>query len=179
MKFPVLTIDFYLFDVKNWQTKKAEFQNVLYTTPKRQFTHTDPMIKFHTDRSEKDYREEFSKIFDEELREIEQELQCDLVVQDAWSVLYKKGDFHSPHNHADANFSAVLYFDYNFMEHTGTSVILQNTNPRTNMTDIITPDVVEGQILVFPSHLLHFTSPHYSDTPRGIVAFDLKVTNWK
>lgn len=179
MKLPVMTIEFYIIDVNNWQQKKDMFVEILRSTPKRQFKLDDPMVKFHTDRSDNNYRDDFCHIFQEEIREIEKETECDLTVQDVWSVKYAAGDFHSPHMHADSNFSAVLYFDYNFMEHTGTSVMLQNTNPKTNLTDIITPNVVEGQILVFPSHLIHFTSPHYSNAPRGVVAFDLKVKNWK
>lgn len=179
MKLPVLTIEFYLFDVKNWQKKKQLFQQVLLDTPKRQLVENDTLIKFHTDRSDHSYRDNFCEIFVEELEDIQKELECDLIVQDVWSVLYKQGDFHAPHMHADSNYSAVLYFDFNFTEHKGTSVILQNTNPKTNMTDIVTPDVIEGQILVFPSHLLHFSTPHYGNSPRGIVAFDMKVNNWK
>lgn len=179
VKLPVMTIEFYLFDVKNWETKKKLFQDVLINTPKRQLTKNDSLIKFYTDRSDHSYRDKFCEIFAEELKSIEKEIGCELTVNDVWSVLYKSGDFHAPHNHADSNFSAVLYFDYNFVEHTGTSVIVQNANPKTNMTDIVTPEVIEGQILVFPSQYIHFSSPHYSDRPRGIVAFDMKVTNWK
>jgi hypothetical protein len=178
MKLPVMTVEFYLIGVKDWQVKRKLLIDILESVERKQYLDNGFLAPFHTDRSINTYKDKVSEIFAEEIRQIEKETECELVVNDVWSVGYGTGDFHPPHNHADSNFSAVLYFDFDPSVHTGTSIILQTLNPKKNMTDIITPDVSEGNILVFPSQLLHYTAPNRSDRKRGIVSFDLKVISW-
>ena len=42
---------------------------------------------------------------------LSEKLQRDIRVDDAWSVSYKKGEYHSVHNHGSIGLSGILYLD--------------------------------------------------------------------
>lgn len=169
-------IPYYMYEVKDWQTKKEQFSQVLLNT-----TYTRPGLnglgEFESDRdSQRNYVDDFLNIFQEEMQEFGRDISVDRFhITDIWSVQYRKHDHHTVHTHGNTNFSGILYYDYDHEEHTPTNFVLNNVNALTNMTDIITPVVKEGVIFIFPSSILHFTLPNKSDKIRRIVSFDISV----
>ena len=81
-----------------------------------------------------------------------------------WFQQYKKGDYHTWHNHIKSLFSAVYY------------VNLQNDNPKTSFKlgnkefDI---SVEESEILIFPSFLYHTSKENKSEHTKTIISFNL------
>jgi len=92
-------------------------------------------------------------------------------VTDMWSVQYHKNDFHQPHTHGSLGYSAILYLDTNI----GTSFIQPWNDPITNKTVIVTPTIKEGDIIIFPAHILHFTNPIKKSIKRTIISWDIKI----
>ena len=143
-----------------------------------QRTNLKGMADFETDRdSQRTYIDPFMEIFSDELQQFGRELNVlSFKIEDIWSVQYKRGDFHAVHTHGTCNFSGVLYLDYDEVEHTPTHFVMQNINPVTNMTDIVSPLVREGDIIIFPSNILHFTTPCKTDKIRKIISFDITTS---
>ena len=88
-----------------------------------------------------------------------------------WSVQYHKNDFHQPHTHGSLGYSAILYLDTDI----GTSFIQPWNDPITNKTVIVTPTIKEGDIIIFPAHILHFTNPIKKSIKRTIISWDIKI----
>lgn len=172
---------YFKYEVSDWETKKKQMMDAMSTS-----VYTRPVIHsgltdFETDRdSPRGYVEQFMNIFTDELQEFGRDIQVEQFrISDIWSVQYKKGDHHPVHTHGKTNLSGVLYLDYDPNEHTPTNFVVNNINTFTNMTDIITPIVKEGDIFIFPSSILHFTMPNKSDKIRKIVSFDISINGWQ
>jgi len=168
-------VPYYTYKVNNWQDKKAKMQNAM----KHQiFTRsTISHSPFESDRSNpRYYINDFLSIFEEELQEFGKELKLNsFKIEDIWTVQYAKGDFHAVHTHGTCNLSAVLYFDYDNTEHSATHFVVGQNDIR-NTTDIASPSVEEGEIVIFPANTLHFTSPNASDKVRRVISFDITTT---
>lgn len=166
-------IPYYRYKVNDWQQKKELFKQVLDTTTYVRSTSDE----FDSDReSPRAYVDDFIKLFSDELSAFGMDIKVQhFRIKDIWSVQYQKGDYHVVHTHGISNFSGVLYFDYDREVHTPTYFVADHINPITGYTDIITEDVDEGEIVIFPSNMLHFTKPNKSDKIRTIVSFDIEL----
>lgn len=85
----------------------------------------------------------------------------------AWFQQYSEQGSHGWHIHA-GNFSGVVYLD------------LPQGAPVTLFCDPITkqtfkPDASEGDIVIFPSFLLHKSAPNFSKHLKTIISFNLNV----
>jgi hypothetical protein len=89
-----------------------------------------------------------------------------LRVDNYWFQQYKQFDFHSWHIHEGSLFSCVYYVDLN------------TSSPKTSFNILgkeINIDVNEGQILVFPSYLLHCSKPNEINKIKTIISFNIKA----
>lgn len=118
------------------------------------------------------------------------------IIDNIWYNVYGKGQDGMQHNHIGGDFSAVHYFKFDPAEHTGTTFI----NPRINETqyykelrndvvskmnnhnvdhtlyfDTFTPQVQEGDFIIFPSHLDHVIYRNNSDKLRVTTAMNFKI----
>ena len=118
------------------------------------------------------------------------------VVDNIWHNVDGKKQDGMQHNHLGSDFSAVHYLKFNPNEHTGTTFV----NPRSNEAfyyknlngkavdgmngdnpnhslyfDRFTPQVVEGDFIIFPSHLDHLIYKNESDDLRVTMAMNFKL----
>jgi uncharacterized protein (TIGR02466 family) len=110
-----------------------------------------------------------------------------------WTVINRPGDYNVPHNHAANMLSGALYITVP-NEMTGGNITFQD--PRLNLNAHETEGMrqlgirppwmntnlsvapVEGDILVFPSWLVHYVEPYQSRNPdniRIVVSFNATV----
>jgi quercetin dioxygenase-like cupin family protein len=171
MKNILFQIPVYQYSVLAWAEKKKRLVSLL----------NDEKFKYHdtflSDRSQNsnEYLKDFVDIIQSELENFRLDLGLDTIfVTDVWTVKYKTGDFHAPHTHSSSGYSGVLYLDYDQEEHSGTCFVNSITNPITDLTDGARPQVREGDILLTPSNVLHFTYPNKSTKDRTIMGFDIK-----
>ncbi len=94
---------------------------------------------------------------------------------DIWAQEYIDEADHSAHRHQIMGYGCVLYAKFDPKHHTGTTLFRPFLDPNdyTNSNDIFTPEVEEGNILIFPSWMLHMVKPSKSNVPRVVVAFNL------
>ena len=89
-----------------------------------------------------------------------------------WCQKYKSGDYHGPHDHGSIGYSAVLYAKMNSKVHASTQFF--SPFPTEKGSKVSTSiQVKEGDLIIFPAHLLHMAPPHYDDEMRVIFSFNL------
>lgn len=92
-----------------------------------------------------------------------------------WSQRYAIGQFHGAHNHGLMNISCVLYVEFDPQEHFPTTFYSPHPNPYYGTIDKIAPPVNEGEILTFPSVLLHESPVSKSNKQRTIMSFNIPM----
>ena len=118
------------------------------------------------------------------------------IIDNIWYNVYGKGQDGMQHNHIACDFSAVHYFKFNPQVHTGTTFInprlneakyykslsdpviknLQETNPEHSLyQEVFTPQINEGDFIIFPSHLDHVIYRNNSDDLRVTIALNFKI----
>jgi uncharacterized protein (TIGR02466 family) len=118
------------------------------------------------------------------------------IIDKIWYNVYGKEQNGMQHNHIGSDFSAVHYFKFNPEVHTGTTFINPRSNEvlyykniskplisnlvKTNIEhslyqEVFTPQVNEGDFIIFPSHLDHVIYKNNSDDLRVTIAFNFSI----
>ncbi len=144
-----------LSDYGDAYTLTAEHEMGLYATPKYLSTVRD--------------------ILRDEMDQFAYDLQAKPVIVRAWFERAYKKMHHPPHTHGHGGWSAVLFLDYNPEHHTPTIFI----SPFNHFIDgsqlQYRPECKEGDLILFPSMLLHYTLPNTSNVRRTVCSFNLTV----
>jgi hypothetical protein len=170
---PINILASYQYKSNDWSLKKEAIKQHLKFN---EMVRTPPSV-FNSDKNiPRYYVENFISIFNEELTEFATELGIkSFDVKDIWTVNYKQGDFHDPHCHGFCNYSGILYLDYDENVHTPTYYITEPYDSVSERTIIHKNDVTEGDIVIFPSSVLHYSRPNTSIKDRNIISFDINV----
>ena len=100
--------------------------------------------------------------------------KCVDKIKDIWSVSYTKGEYHSPHNHGSIGWAGILYLD--LPKDSPVTSYLQPWNDIQNDTSIYHPvKVVEGQIVIVPQFVTHFSPPNKSTKKKRIISWDMEL----
>ena len=92
-----------------------------------------------------------------------------------WAQRYTTTQNMQPHTHESVGYSAVLYAEFNEKEHEATEFFAPFKNVVDTMDYRWLPEVKEGDILFFPSPLLHYSLPNRSKEPRTIFSFNCNL----
>ena len=110
----------------------------------------------------------------EELVSFSQEIKQDFAMHEIWSVSYKKGNYHAPHNHSSWGLSGIFYLD--LPKDSPITIYLQPWQNFENDSSVsYSIPVVEGDIVIVPSCIVHFTKPNKSNSKKRIISWDLKM----
>ena len=109
-------------------------------------------------------------------------------LSEVWFCNYEKGQYLEPHHHLAFDFSSPFSFIYYLKlpkDYPGkTKFINDGYGKFTNfysenlnlIQEKVTPDVKEGQYIIFPSFLTHYVTHHTSENERRItVVGDIKI----
>lgn len=134
-----------------------------------------------------DYHEQLRKgirIYSQDLAEIfgdELDTVCDILdrgvakITDSWFESSSKNVYHGTHNHGGDGYSAVCFLEYDDQEHTPTKFLSTSLSALDNEPMVYSPsNVMEGDIIFFPSNILHYTEPNKSDKNRLVVSWNIK-----
>jgi hypothetical protein len=164
MLFDVFKLSLSKISITDWKNKKfiLSSEDFLYT----QETKTEKINSF-------------LKIFNEDIKKSLKEYGVyEYKILDVWSLSYEKDKFHQIHNHRTLGFTGIIYVDFNEDEHHSTKFIIPWNDPVKDSINIFSLDSIsEGDMIIFPSSLIHFTDPNFSNLKRRIVAFDLIPLN--
>ena len=118
--------------------------------------------------------EAFANILGDELNMLSKRLKKDIQLEDIWSVSYKKGDYHTPHDHGSVGLAGILYL--NMPKDAAVTQYIQPWNDWYSDRTIYYPiKVNEGDIVVTPKFVRHFTEPHKSKQIKRIISWDMNI----
>ena len=91
-----------------------------------------------------------------------------------WYNINGKGHWNNPHTHADCNFALVWYLtDSDELLHL-MSPFPQRLIDKKGELNVSIP-AVKGDILIFPSDIMHFVKPNQKDTDRISISMNLQL----
>ena len=169
-------ISYYKLQIDNFEKKKKELTKLLESYPEKKVWNSWTQEFFtnrQSDRSGLD--EQFASIMNQELEEISKKIKKDFGIHEIWSISYDKGDYHSPHNHGSMGLSGILYLD--LPKDSPVTVYIQpwnNFEDADHAVEYHSVSIAEGDIVIVPSFVLHFSKPNKSDSKKRIIAWDMK-----
>ena len=156
----------------NFKKKKEQLVKLLKNYPEKR----TGIQNFTTNRQSPrpNLKEAFTNIYEEELGMLVESVKADVAIEDIWSVSYKKGDYHSPHNHGTIGYAGILYLD--FPEGSQPTNYIQPWQNITSDTTLFnTLPVKEGDIVIVPKFINHFSPPHKGKKQKRIISWDMKI----
>ena len=163
---PIFKIDFFKIKCVNFKKKKLRIKKILEGYPEM------PFKNFYSNRDKSQIRHDLIDIFYEEFLLIKTHYQHRPDVYNAWSVTYNKGDYHTVHNHGSTGYCGILYLDMH--KDSPATNYIQPWNNDNDKTRIYCPKVEEGDIVIVPQFLYHFTEPNKIKYKKRIISFDFK-----
>ncbi len=167
--FPVMVAQ---FSIPNWSEEKKKILSIL---PEAKLNSDENIYSDYWDNLESDdkplYADLVMNIVMPALSQCA--LTPDVDLLDMWYQKQYKGQNHKVHTHGNTGCSAVLYVDYDPSVHKSTK--FYNPFPNAILGGYLEDshiDVKEGDLLVFPSNVLHESVSNDSDIPRTIISFN-------
>ena len=164
---PVFKIEFFKIQCINFKNKKKKLEKALARYPEM------PQANFGSNRGKCSINTEFREIFKDEFSLIRAKFNSKILLQRVWSVVYNKGDYHVPHNHSSTGYCGILYLDMH--KKSPATCYLQPWNNDKDRSVIHEPEVEEGDIVIIPQHIVHFTRPNPVSFKKRIISFDFKL----
>ena len=104
-------------------------------------------------------------------------------IEEIWKNTYHRYYHQESHSHTGSDLSFVIFMDdykendakFYFLNERGRVTSEVWTGLSDTMGDSISIEPERGDILFFPSHMLHGVTPHKSDTPRITVSGNIKL----
>ena len=161
----------YFTHVDEWKLKKKEilslvdFNDKIASEKYENLTYSD----YGMDKSYPkfvDMLEPYLKIFHDSVYKYQR-------IGGPWCQKQLAGDYHRTHDHGCIGYSAVFYAKINPDVHGGTDFISPFPYPIDGGVQSRSFKTIEGDLLFFPAHLLHSSTPHKSDEERIIFSFNL------
>tara|TARA_R110000765_G_scaffold418961_1_gene522795 strand:+ start:656 stop:1207 length:552 start_codon:yes stop_codon:yes gene_type:complete len=165
--------------IKNFYKKKKELKKIL-----KNFPESKQNKSFYTNKLQTDKKVVFTfrDILKEELALLSDKVKTPLSVYDVWSVVYKKGDYAGPHNHdkndGSKGYSGILYLDFKKGSPLTTFVRPWNNSAKEDKISFAASyphPVEEGDMIIFPREISHFTRPNKLNFTKRVVSFDADI----
>ena len=168
----LFTIPMWSIPTLNFSQKKKELEKLCKSFPEKKHGMQTFATNRQSDRS--GFPEAFNSICGEELGMLSQKLKKDIQIEDIWSVAYKRGEYHTPHNHGGTGLTGILYL--NMDKKAGVTQYIQPWNDWYSDRTIYYPlQVNEGDIVIIPKFVRHFTEPSKSAKVKRIISWDMKI----
>lgn len=159
--------------VEGWEEKKEALMNI-FERNKNYLKLSDNNTVVTDYYSRNNYTDEVSEILKNEISEFLMMTGHHLKLMNCWFEESTKNMYHVIHNHGPVGFSAVCFVEYDQEVHTPTQFIAPfNDFMKGNTLQYSPSCVMEGNLLIFPSVIHHFTLPNTSDKRRIALSFNL------
>tara|TARA_Y100001937_G_scaffold22779_1_gene32606 strand:- start:271 stop:795 length:525 start_codon:yes stop_codon:yes gene_type:complete len=169
----LFTIPMWSLPTLNFTKKKKQLERLCKAFPERKHGMQTFATNRQNDRT--GFDQAFTEICSDELNMLSQKLKRDIQIEDIWSVSYKKGDYHTPHNHGATGLTGILYL--NMPKDGALTQYIQPWNDWITDNTIYYPmPIKEGSIVVVPKFVRHFTEPHKSNKIKRIISWDMKIS---
>lgn len=131
---------------------------------------------FHNDKEKiiPAYYKIVTSALDEYLQEIEGNVGFRLKICSMWYQMTSGGQSHQVHTHGATGLSCVWYLEFDPEVHKATTFYAPFHDPLSGDMIQHTPEVQEGDLVVFPSFLMHEQEGNDSDKRRTIISFNIE-----
>jgi len=168
-----------VLETSNWLDKKDKLLALTKNKKKIGDVGYDECFSdYHTESVERNYVKEFTTILADDFFEFgkyfinKNPRFNDLIIDTVWTQTYTKTQGMPSHTHGYGLISGVLYADFD-ETHEGTVFQSPINDPYMGGTMTWTPPVKEGDMVLFPSNLIHYSRASQSDVERTIIAFNI------
>ena len=191
---PIFQLNIHKYSITNWEEKNPKLLELL------DFSNDDVLQSevqsdFFTGKGNPSYFDEWINILKDDFNDIfnqghviaplpvatvdtnREHLLCTPKQQQwqLWSQSYNEGQYHSVHNHGIGFISCCLYVEFDKNVHKATKFYSPFLDPMTGFSQETIPEVDEGDILLFPSTLLHEATINTSKVKRTVMAFNIPL----
>jgi len=156
--------------IENWNVKKNKFNKEIKNL---KFVES----QFDSSRNVKqevNLKNIFKSLFKKELILLEKTINNKINLKNVWVVHYKQYQEHIIHNHGNSGLGGVIYLNYDNTVHEPTRYLMPLNDLINENSLIYNEPVVEGDILIMPSFIHHYSSFNKSEKIRSIIGFDLE-----
>ena len=161
--------------VKDWKDHKLELLSMLDEVESLQDHQSDYKTHFSKDIKPK-YTQKLMRVLDGAFCEFEDVFPYAYEIKNLWCQRYKDNQFHGTHNHGAVGYSMVFYAQFDKNCHQGTTFISPFNNWLNGNAIYHTIDVDEGDVVFFPSFILHECIPvKNNDKERIIFSLNMNV----
>ena len=164
---PVFKIEFFKIKCVNFKNKKAKIEEVLGHYPEM------PFANFSSNRNKARINKELLEIFKEEFYLIRTKFNAAIILDRAWSVTYNKGDYHVPHNHSSRGYAG--YYLFTTKKRLTKNNLHTTLNNEEDKSVLYTPEVEQGDMMIVPQFLMHYTEPNKVYFKKRIISFDFHL----
>ena len=173
----LFNIPFWGIRIINFEEKKKKLVKLLESYPEEKEKYDEMKEgEFATNRQidRSGLVEQFVSIMKQELEDFSKEIKKDFAITEIWSVRYDTGDNQAAHNHSSMGLSGLLYLDLP-KDSPKTTYIQPWTDHETDTVKHIEVPIIEGDICIVPSFVLHFSGPNKSKNKKRIISWDMKL----
>jgi hypothetical protein len=170
MKEMMFYIPIFKYNICDWNKKKKKLLEIFSTII---FNKTEENKTSYYVEGNQKQNEKLILFLYEELMEFENEIKNQFHIKDVWLQEYSNKDHHSAHTHGCLGYSGILYIEYDYESHNSVNFISPFISTISGDVEYYKPDIKEGQIIIFPSNILHFVHPVSSSKSRKICGFNI------
>ena len=169
---PLFTINIHRVHIPEW---KKEGNHILSMVPFDNVKAKDTHLTYtdYFEESEPAYAKDFLEIVQPYLEEFHKVAKYKFTrVTSIWCQKYKSRDYHVPHDHGSTGYSCVFYARMNANVHKST-LFFSPFPAEEGSRESSSIAVDEGDLVIFPSGLMHMAPPHDSNQERVIISLNL------
>lgn len=173
MKEELFSIPYYHYSLDNWKEKKEKLLSIYNST----FKKINENVITNWEEDSKDSSIILNKIFnilEKDINKFSNDIGYNFIIKYFWFQEYLNGMDHSCHTHGSIGYSSVLYINFDDKEHNSTNFISPFICPFVGIPIYFSPKIKEGDIIFFPSNILHYVSINKSNKSRLICSFNLE-----
>jgi len=167
------------YPIANWAENKAKILAALppeddeHKAPEDNGLYTDFFYNSHTDNKElPDYFHTVLGVIKPYLADFSEERRVEFI--DMWYQKYYKNVQHQVHTHGHSGWSSVIYVEFDPFLHEPTQFYSPFKNPWNGNLETFQPPVKEGDMVLFPSTVMHEAPVNRSDTRRTIISYNIR-----
>jgi len=171
----MFSIPFDIYKIPDWNQWKIKIDECIFQETFESYKSAPYTDFYHIVNSNKppSYFNQVVEAINPILKRIEATYPVPMCITQMWMQTAHMNQWHPPHNHGACGLSAILFYNFNQEFHTATTFFAPFNNFITGDQLEYTPPVSEGDLIVFPSMLLHMQPPNTSTVPRSIISFNI------
>lgn len=177
MKFYTIDSFYAIISIKEHSEIKQPLLNLIEDMPQSSLLDEGQDVSKTDWNIPGDFKREYLEYFYDHIKKYMQQFANSLLAK-KWNILngwfqqYSDNSYHNWHTHTTVNYSCVYYLE------------LPDSNMKTEFYDnvnnkvIETVDIKEGDLIIFPAHILHRSKRNITDKRKTVIAFNLDIDDF-